>query len=189
VRLQGGSGGKACRYGVRKFETRAAEMKLFACQNSSHLLYFENSSCEKCGLHTGYLPELEALSAVTPDGDKWIALARPQERYRFCANGRDVRATGWFRQIPRGRHSASPAGKTELSQMCRTRRAMPCGCNWRRPSAGLPASLQQRRRNRLPVPEALTFRRVGHLEIKASRNRRLVLFRSWGGACCGSAVV
>jgi hypothetical protein len=61
-------------------------MKLFECQNCSNLLYFENASCAKCSCHTGYLPAREIVSAVKPDGDRWIALVDPDGRYRFCAN-------------------------------------------------------------------------------------------------------
>ena len=91
-------------------------MKLFVCQNCSHVLYFENSSCESCGLATGYLPDAETLSAVTPDGDKWIALARPQERYRFCANW-ERRACNWLVQ-------ADPAG-SPFCRACRHNRTVP----------------------------------------------------------------
>jgi hypothetical protein len=62
------------------------ELKLFKCQNCASLLYFENSACQKCGLTTGYIPELEVLSAVEPDGVNWTALADPGQPYQFCAN-------------------------------------------------------------------------------------------------------
>ena len=73
-------------------------MKLFECQNCSNLLYFENSSCEKCGLEIGYIPELEVLSAVKPDEKNWIALASPDHRYRFCANW-EKRACNWMADV------------------------------------------------------------------------------------------
>jgi hypothetical protein len=62
-------------------------MKLFECQNCGHPLYFENTTCESCGLRLGFLPLLEKVSALQPDGQHWRALAVPKEqRYRFCAN-------------------------------------------------------------------------------------------------------
>jgi len=38
-------------------------MKLFECQNCGQPLYFENTSCESCGLRLGYLPQQETVSA------------------------------------------------------------------------------------------------------------------------------
>jgi hypothetical protein len=70
-------------------------MKLFSCQNCFNLLYFENSLCGKCGFTVGYLPGLEVLSAVAPDGGAWIALADPHQRYRFCANWEKL-ACNWM---------------------------------------------------------------------------------------------
>jgi len=61
-------------------------MKLFECQNCEHPLYFENTTCESCGLRLGYLPAFETVSALQPDEKLWRALAASKERYRFCAN-------------------------------------------------------------------------------------------------------
>lgn len=61
-------------------------MQLFKCQNCGQVLYFENTTCEKCGDRLGYLPDMGELSAVEPDGVNWIALANPDRRYRFCEN-------------------------------------------------------------------------------------------------------
>ena len=61
-------------------------MKLFKCQNCGQTLYFENTRCEACGLTLGYLPALETLSALRPDGGMWTSLAAPGRRYRYCAN-------------------------------------------------------------------------------------------------------
>ena len=63
-------------------------MKLFECQNCGHPLYFENVKCESCGLRLGYLPTLERVSSLQADGERWRALASPQELFRFCANAR-----------------------------------------------------------------------------------------------------
>jgi len=61
-------------------------MKLFKCQHCGQLLYFENDRCEKCSHRLGYIPELETLSALEPDGQIWRALAMGGKAYRFCAN-------------------------------------------------------------------------------------------------------
>ena len=61
-------------------------MKLFKCQHCGQLLYFENTACERCSHKLGYLPEMNALSALEPEGDAWRVLAQPSRPYRFCAN-------------------------------------------------------------------------------------------------------
>ena len=61
-------------------------MKVFRCQKCANRLYFENSSCEKCGHVLGYLPEQEILAAVEPDGATWVAIGGADGCYRFCAN-------------------------------------------------------------------------------------------------------
>jgi hypothetical protein len=64
-------------------------MKLFECQNCGQPLYFENTSCESCGLRLGYLPEQQVLTALNPaDGGAWRSLAAPDGLYRFCVNAR-----------------------------------------------------------------------------------------------------
>src|SRR5690349_952303 len=61
-------------------------MRLFNCQNCGQILFFENRTCEKCGLRLGYLAETNQLSALKPDGEEWLALAVKGRRFRFCVN-------------------------------------------------------------------------------------------------------
>jgi hypothetical protein len=63
-------------------------MKLFECQNCGQPLYFENTSCESCGLRLGYLPEQQVVTALREADGSWHALAAPDRPYRFCANAR-----------------------------------------------------------------------------------------------------
>jgi hypothetical protein len=63
-------------------------MKLFECQNCGQPLYFENTTCESCGLRLGYLPEPEVVTALEEMDGSLRALAAPGERYQFCANAR-----------------------------------------------------------------------------------------------------
>ena len=87
-------------------------MKLFECQSCGHPLYFENTKCERCHHQTGYLPDLEVVSAVEPEGDKWVALADRSKLYRFCANW-ELHACNWMVEAD----SATP--------LCRACRAQP----------------------------------------------------------------
>ncbi|MGZ3307558.1 MAG: zinc-ribbon domain-containing protein, partial [Xanthobacteraceae bacterium] len=61
-------------------------MKLFECQNCGQALYFENTTCESCGLRLGYLPGREVVTALEEVDQSLRALAAPGERYQFCAN-------------------------------------------------------------------------------------------------------
>jgi hypothetical protein len=74
------------------------DMKLFRCQECEQLLYFENTSCERCGHRLGYLPRLGTLSALEPDGEAWIARAAPDGRMRFCQNA-EPDACNWMIDI------------------------------------------------------------------------------------------
>ena len=76
-------------------------MKIFTCQKCQNLLYFENTSCEKCGSVTGYLPELQVLSAVVPEASDWKALADTKRIYSFCANW-ELRACNWLIDLASG---------------------------------------------------------------------------------------
>ena len=90
-------------------------MKLFKCQKCANLLYFENSSCEKCGNHIGYIPELQTLSAVEADGVNWHALASPGESYRFCANW-ELNACNWLVRV---------GGEDPYCRACQHNRTIP----------------------------------------------------------------
>lgn len=75
--------------GSKRAVKRAPEssMKLFECQNCGQTLYFENTKCESCGAHLGYLPREATVTALRPaGGSAWYALAKRGTRYKFCAN-------------------------------------------------------------------------------------------------------
>ncbi|ARN80968.1 zinc-binding metallopeptidase family protein [Methylocystis bryophila] len=61
-------------------------MKSFHCTSCWQTIVFENTRCEKCGHHLGFLPERLEMTAVEPRGDHWIAAASGDGRYRFCKN-------------------------------------------------------------------------------------------------------
>src|SRR5258707_11693457 len=89
-------------------------MKLFQCQHCGQPLYFENTRCESCGHELGYLPALETITALEPDGDAWRALAEPNGRYRYCDNHR-YEVCNWL--VPAGGEAYCPA--------CRPNRTTP----------------------------------------------------------------
>ena len=61
-------------------------MRLFECQACGHPLYFENSLCESCGRHLGFISAAMAMTALEPSGEHWKALADPIPDYIYCAN-------------------------------------------------------------------------------------------------------
>jgi hypothetical protein len=72
---------------IPRISRRGNAVMLFECQHCGQLLYFENTRCERCGHVLGYLPDRTMLSALTAEGgDRWHALAIPNELFRFCAN-------------------------------------------------------------------------------------------------------
>jgi hypothetical protein len=61
-------------------------MQLFECQRCSQTLFFENTSCERCGSRLGYLAADERLLSLEPDGELWRPIKAPDRAFRFCAN-------------------------------------------------------------------------------------------------------
>ena len=61
-------------------------MKLFRCDHCSHLLYFENTRCERCRRTLGYEPETNALCSLEGGPDVWTAPFLDNRKFVFCAN-------------------------------------------------------------------------------------------------------
>ncbi len=61
-------------------------MKLFRCDHCSHLLYFENTRCERCGRPLGYEPQSNALCSLEGGPDVWTAPSLDNREFVFCAN-------------------------------------------------------------------------------------------------------
>ncbi len=61
-------------------------MQIFECQNCGQALYFENTSCQSCGLRLGYLPEQATITALKVKDSAWEALAELEGSYRHCGN-------------------------------------------------------------------------------------------------------
>ena len=65
-------------------------MKLFDCQHCGQTLYFENTSCEKCGHRLGYVPDDQDLYAVVRvDGvasRHWQIKGDNRRTFQFCNN-------------------------------------------------------------------------------------------------------
>ena len=111
-------------------------MKLFECQSCGHPLYFENTKCERCHHQTGYLPDLEVVSAVEPRGDQWVSARRSQQAVSLLRQLGAARLQLDGRGRTAARRCAVPASTTAPFPTSPIRRALRCGGAWRRPSAG-----------------------------------------------------
>lgn len=78
-------------------------MKLFQCQHCGQTVYFENIRCLRCDHVLGYIPHLDRMAAVEPDGSIWRMLSNNGEhpntqRWRFCRNW-EVSACNWMLSV------------------------------------------------------------------------------------------
>ncbi|MGH1350569.1 MAG: zinc-binding metallopeptidase family protein [Methyloligellaceae bacterium] len=70
-------------------------MKLFECNCCSQLVYFENTTCERCEHRLGFYPEKFQLLTLVPKEDHWKALNGSDKKFRFCAN-EEYDACNWL---------------------------------------------------------------------------------------------
>lgn len=61
-------------------------MKLFRCDHCGHLLYFENTRCERCGRALGYGPLTNNLFSLDGGPGVWMAPALFNRSFVYCAN-------------------------------------------------------------------------------------------------------
>ena len=97
-------------------------MKIFHCDHCGHLLFFESTSCVSCGHLVAYLPDLQVLTSLEPDGpdgNDILRSVRPQaskDGYRMCANQAIEGTCNW----------AVPVGDDHsLCASCRITRVIP----------------------------------------------------------------
>jgi len=70
-------------------------MKNFRCTSCEQTIVFENTLCGNCGHRLGFLPDILDMTAVEPEGERWIALAARDRRYRFCKNW-ELQGCNWL---------------------------------------------------------------------------------------------
>jgi hypothetical protein len=77
-------------------------MRIFACQACRLIVFFENTSCTRCGHALGYLPPLKQLSALkkvptkTAELFEALAPAAAGRHYRRCRNSVEYNACNWM---------------------------------------------------------------------------------------------
>lgn len=73
-------------------------MQNFVCSNCNNIIYFENSSCVRCGSEVGFDPGALAMIALSPNRGKGRGRAKRKSRsgdFRYCANSQYA-ACNWF---------------------------------------------------------------------------------------------
>ncbi|MBV8488361.1 MAG: putative zinc-binding metallopeptidase, partial [Planctomycetaceae bacterium] len=73
-------------------------MKIFHCGHCNQLVFFENTTCVKCGHTLAYLPDREDMGTFEPDGeDRWRAISPSAEgrAYRLCLNYSQQNVCNW----------------------------------------------------------------------------------------------
>lgn len=90
-------------------------MRLFECQNCDQPIYFENVSCERCGMRLGFAPERSGMFAIEPRGGAWTVLREEDRPRRLCANARHG-VCNWL---------LDAADQIDLCLACRTNRTIP----------------------------------------------------------------
>ena len=94
-------------------------MKVFHCDHCGQLLFFENTACVSCGHRVAYLPDLQMVASLYPDGDDSWRSSQPlaaEGGYRLCQNDRIEHICNW----------AVPASdENPFCTSCRTTRVIP----------------------------------------------------------------
>jgi len=81
-------------------------MQTFHCQSCDNPVYFENTSCGRCGHVLGALPDVPCMSALEPAGDGlWTPLAPEADGrpYRQCDNYARHQVCNWMVPADSGR--------------------------------------------------------------------------------------
>ena len=74
-------------------------MRAFHCDHCSSLVFFENVQCVRCGHALGFLPDVNDLSTLEPEGDgAWRALTPDAvgRLYRRCRNAEQHQVCNWL---------------------------------------------------------------------------------------------
>lgn len=70
-------------------------MKIFQCQHCQSPVYFENTSCLRCGHALGYQSEYVNLVPLQPNQDYWNLIPHDGRTYRYCKN-HQYQACNWL---------------------------------------------------------------------------------------------
>src|SRR5687768_1195453 len=95
-------------------------MRVFHCDHCQHLLFFENTSCVKCGRTVAFLPDLMLVASLDACGqdERWTSplKAAAGRVYRLCANYSGHAVCNWAVDV---------RDNNPLCRSCRLTRVIP----------------------------------------------------------------
>ncbi len=93
-------------------------MRLSTCNSCGQLVYFENTSCTRCGVVLGFNSDILQMQSFTPTPDGLLTPVSAQQSgsYRYCANGLTHNVCNWVVAVD---------GPHELCVACQLNRTIP----------------------------------------------------------------
>lgn len=93
-------------------------MRLSTCNSCGQLVYFENTSCTRCGAVLGFNTDVLQMQSFTPTPDGFLLPIGAQQsvKYRYCANGLAHNVCNWVVEAD---------GPDEFCIACRLNRTIP----------------------------------------------------------------
>lgn len=73
-------------------------MKFFQCSNCHHPIFFENTSCEQCGMKVGYMSGQNEMYALDPNATQWSIPELDNKTYRYCSN-HEMKVCNWLMEV------------------------------------------------------------------------------------------
>jgi hypothetical protein len=71
-------------------------MRIFHCDHCDNLVFFENTTCVRCGHLLAFLPDLGEIGSLEPvDGTRWRSPLAYGAAYRLCGNYREHNVCNW----------------------------------------------------------------------------------------------
>ena len=75
-------------------------MRIFHCDHCGHLLFFENTTCVRCGRLVAYLPDLGIVGSLDENGTNTGTWRSPLDEavgrvYRLCRNYSQEQVCNW----------------------------------------------------------------------------------------------
>jgi hypothetical protein len=61
-------------------------MQIFQCDNCQQVVFFENTTCERCGSCLGYRSDRNAFNALVQESGDWRVVDHAGRTFRYCGN-------------------------------------------------------------------------------------------------------
>jgi hypothetical protein len=104
-------------------------MRLYTCKSCGQLIYFENTSCTRCGAALGFIADRLEMQSFTATADGMLQINGGETEstlYRYCLNGINYNVCNWVVRA------------TESHELC-----LACRLNRTIPDLGVPGNLER----------------------------------------------